>query len=127
MIVIQDFSEKAAPLHGLTQKNVCQTVFLILKQKLTLLHVVTYPQFHASARSINVGLGAVLEQDHYIIAYASCTLSKSEQNYSIIQKECLAIIYTTKQFRHYLLVRQLTLHTDHAPLHGYLVRERKAV
>ena len=37
-------------------------------------------------------------------------------NYSVIQKECLAIVYATKQFRHYLLGRQFQLCTDHAPL-----------
>ena len=64
----------------------------------------------------DVGLGAVLEQDNHVIAYASRTLTKSERNYSVIQKECLAIVYATKQFRHYLLGRQFQLHTDHAPL-----------
>ena len=127
---IQDFSKIAAPLHALTQNNArfnwddaCQAAFLSLKQKLIQPPVLTYPQFHTSASPFavytdasNVGLGAVLEQDHHVIAYASRTLSKSEQNYSIIQKECLAIVYATKQFRHYLLGRQFTLHTDHAPL-----------
>lgn len=64
----------------------------------------------------DVGLGAVLEQDNHVIAYASRTLTKAEKNYSVIQKECLAIVYATKQFRHYLLGRQFQLHTDHAPL-----------
>ena len=63
-----------------------------------------------------VGLGAVLEQDNHVIAYASHVLTKSERNYSMIQKKCLAIVYATKQFRHYLLGRQFQLCTDHAPL-----------
>ena len=62
------------------------------------------------------GLGAVIEQDNHVIAYASRTLSKSEQNYSMIQRECLAIVYALKQFRHYLLGRKFRLVTDHAPL-----------
>ena len=53
----------------------------------------------------DVGLGAILEQNNHVIAYASLVLSKSERNHSVIQKECLAIVYTTKQFRHYLLGR----------------------
>ena len=62
------------------------------------------------------GLGAVLEQDNHVIAYTSRTLTKCEQNYSVIQKECLAIVYALKQFRHYLLGRKFLLLTDHAPL-----------
>ena len=42
------------------------------------------------------GLGAVLEQNNQVIAYASCTLSKAEQNYSVIQRECKTILYALK-------------------------------
>ena len=34
----------------------------------------------------------------------------------LIQKECLAAVYATKQFRHYLLWRHFQLVTDHSPL-----------
>ena len=40
------------------------------------------------------GLKAVLEQDSLVIADTSRTLTKAEHNYSVIQKECLAVIYT---------------------------------
>ena len=63
-----------------------------------------------------VGLGAVLEQEGHVIGYASRTLSRSESNYSVIQRECLAIVWGMKQFRHYLLGRPFQLMTDHAPL-----------
>ena len=63
-----------------------------------------------------VGLGAVLEQGEHVIAYASRTLTKSESNFSVIPRECLAAVFGMKQFCHYLLGRSLTLMTDHAPL-----------
>ena len=127
---IECFSHIAAPLHALTQKNAtfcwteaCQQAFTTLKERLIQPPVLQYPQFHSMASQFvvytdasDVGLGAVLEQDNYVIAYASRILSKSEWNYSVIQKECLAIVYATKQFRHYLLGRQFQLCTDHAPL-----------
>ena len=94
-----------------------------MKPVLTQAPVLTYPDFSATAPSFvlqtdasAVGLGAVLEQGGHVIAYASRTLNKSESNYSVIQKECLAIIFGMKQFRHYLLGRAFTLMTDHTPL-----------
>ena len=63
-----------------------------------------------------MGLGCVLEQNDHVIAYASRALSKAEQQYSVIQKECLAAVFAMKQFRHYLLGRKFQLLTDHSPL-----------
>ena len=124
------FADIAAPLHALTQKGVSfqwttahDEAFSHLKSVLTQAPVLTYPDFSATAPPFvlqtdasAVGLGAVLEQGGHVIAYASRTLTKSESNYSVIQKECLAIIFDMKQFRHYLLSRAFTLMTDHAPL-----------
>lgn len=57
---------------------------------------------------------AVLEQGGHVVAYASRSLSKSEKQYSVIQKECLAAIYGMKHY--YLLGRFFILMTDHKPL-----------
>ena len=62
-----------------------------------------------------VGLGAILQQDGYVIGYVSRVLSKSEANYSVIQRECLALVYGMKQFQHYLLGCPFQLWTDHEP------------
>ena len=127
---IHHFSHIAAPLHALTQKNAtfnwtedCQHAFTTLKHNLLQPPILSYPHFHSTAKQFVVytdasdfGLGAVLEQNNCVIAYASRTLTKSERNYNVIQKECLAIVYATKQFRHYLLGRQFQIQTDHAPL-----------
>ena len=48
-------------------------------------------------------VGAVLEQEGHFIAYVSLSLTPSERNYSAIQRECLAAVYGTKQFRRYLM------------------------
>ena len=63
-----------------------------------------------------VGLGAVLEQDGHVVAYANRSLTHAERQYSVIERECLAVLYAVKQFRHYLLGRAFVLHTDHQPL-----------
>ena len=62
------------------------------------------------------GIGAVLEQDGHVVAYASRALMKSECHYSVIQKECLAAVYALKQFCHDLLGRRFQLVTDLALL-----------
>ena len=127
---IHQFSDIAAPLHSLTQKGVpfvwtpeCQTAFTTLKEKLTQAPILVYPRFDSEALPFvlqtdasSVGVGAVLEQGGKVVAYASRTLTKSERQYSVIQRECLATVYGMKQFRHYLLGRSFTLVTDHAPL-----------
>ena len=127
---IHKFSEIAAPLHQLTNKGVpfqwsesCQVAFNQLKQKLTEAPVLAYPQFGPSAEQFILqtdasatGIGAVLEQGGHVVAYASRTLSSSEKNYSVIQRECLAIIFALKQYRHYLLGCKFSLLTDHTPL-----------
>ena len=127
---VQNFADIAAPLHALTQKGVLfhrtpahDEAFGHLKSVLTQAPILTYPDFSTNAPAFVLqtdasaaGLGAVLEQGGHVIAYASQTLTKSESNYSVIQKECLAIVFGMKQFRHYLLGRSFTLMTDHAPL-----------
>ena len=51
-----------------------------------------------------------------MVAYASRSLTAPERQYSVIQRECLAVVYALKQFRHYLLGRHFQILTDHAPL-----------
>ena len=127
---VQNFADIAAPLYALTQKGVLfhwtpahYEVFGHLKSVLTQAPILTYPDFSTNAPAFVLqtdasaaGLGAMLEQGGHVIAYASRTLTKSESNYCVIQKKCLAIVFGMKQFRHYLLGRSFTLMTDHAPL-----------
>ena len=127
---ILGFSHIAKPLHTLTQKQVsfnwsdeCEAAFNTLKEKLVDAPVLAYPQFDKNSPlfvlqtdASAVGVGAVLEQGGHVIGYASRALNKAEQQYSVIQKECLAIVFAMKQFRHYLLGRSFELLTDHAPL-----------
>ena len=127
---IPNFADISKPLNDLTQKNVsfewsitCEAAFRALKAKLITAPILAYPQFHHNASQFVLqtdasasGLGAILEQSGHVIAYASRTLNKAEQQYSVIQKECLAAVYAMKQFCHYLLGRPFTLVTDHAPL-----------
>jgi len=116
---IHQFADIAAPLYQITNKGAvftwdkaCQLAFTQLKQKLTESPVLTYPSSTDQFMLLTDASATVLEQGGRVVAYASRTLSNSERNYSVIQRECLAIV----QFRHYLLGRKFQLVTDHAPL-----------
>ena len=138
---VNAFATVAAPLHSLTHKDTpfnwtteCDEAFRTLKQNLVQAPVLAYPRFDHNASvfvlqadASAAGLGAVLEQDGHVIAYASRGLNKSEQQYSVIQKECLAIVYALKQFRHYLLGRSFKITTDHAPLQWLSARKMEGL
>ena len=55
------------------------------------------------------------------VAYVSKKLLPRERNYSIMEKECLAIVWAVKQFNVYLYGTPFVLQTDHQPL-AYLNR-----
>ena len=67
-----------------------------------------------------VSIGAVLLQSYdnqyFPVAYASKKLTRSELNYSVIEKECLALIWAVKKFHVYLYGKEFILETDHQPL-----------
>jgi hypothetical protein len=68
------------------------------------------------------GLRAVILPDgcKKPVAFASRALSKSEQNYSQIDKEALSLVYGVKKFPTYLYGRKFTMVTDHKPLTSIL-------
>lgn len=96
--------------------------------------MLTYPdwekgKFKLMTDASQFAIGAVLSQGESShekpIAYASRTLNKAETNYSVIQKELLAIIWAVKHFRPYLYGRHFSIITDHRPL-TYLVGLKNA-
>ena len=67
------------------------------------------------------GLGAVLTQQGQPIAFASRTLTETEQRYSQIEKECLGLVFGCMKFDQYLHGREfITALTDHKPLETIL-------
>lgn len=104
-----------------------QQAFETIKKELCSERVLTH--FDPSASLIltvdasPVGFAAVLSQVgrdrvEKPLAFASRSLSKSEENYSQLHKEATAIIFGIKKFHQYLYGREdpFILRTDHRPL-----------
>ncbi|HBK71150.1 MAG TPA: hypothetical protein DDZ39_05755 [Flavobacteriaceae bacterium] len=129
---IPNFAKIASPLFDLTKKNdntlwteKHQESFEELKNRLIHFPVLRFPDmnkdFIIMTDASGYAIGAVLGQkdemlkDH-VIAYASRILKSHEVNYSVIEKEALAIVYSVKQFHHYIWSRKIILYTDQRPL-----------
>ncbi|UYV84707.1 K02A2.6-like, partial [Cordylochernes scorpioides] len=128
---IENFAEKAAPLHGVLKKDNKfmwnsdqQDAFDSLKKALMSEPVLAYfeeqlpTELHTDASGY--GIGAVLVQinngKERPVGYASRTLSKAEKNYSTTERECLAAIWAINKFRPYLFGREFVIVTDHHAL-----------
>ena len=128
---IPNFAELAAPLHQLTQKSrkflwtkECRNAFQKLKEKFTEAPILGFSRFDAPfilyTDASDYGIGSVLSQKidgtERVIAYASRLLSKVERRGPTTEKEALAVVWSVKHFRPYLLGHRFVLITDHQPL-----------
>ena len=120
----------AQPLTALTGKDTpfswtqrCQEAFDSLKIALTAAPVLAYPGFSLEfilyTDALSHSLGAVLAQiqngREVVIACSSRVLTVPERNYSITEKDVLAVD-GIKQFTHYLQNNHFVICTDHAAL-----------
>jgi hypothetical protein len=62
------------------------------------------------------GLGCVLMQDGYVVAYASRQLRKHEAHYLTHDLELAAVVHALKIWRHYLKGKRCELYRDHKSL-----------
>ena len=120
-----------APLNSLLKKNVPwrwtkteDNAFMAAKNLLlnsrTLVHYDETLPLVLSCDASSYGAGAVLSHvingKHQPIAFASCTLTETQRNYSQLEKEAFSIIFGLKRFHQYLCGRSFTILTDHRPL-----------
>ena len=128
---VKNFANIAAPLHALMKKDVAfewtpeaQESFTALKLALTSPPVLAMPNdtgkftldTDASEKTIGAVLSQVQDGNERVIAYASRSLDRREQNYCVTRKKLLAIVYILKYFKQYLLGRTFGVRTDHAAL-----------
>lgn len=62
--------------------------------------------------SVNV-IGAILSQQGRSIVYFNENLNDAREIYSVYDQEFYAIIQALKNWRHYLLLKEFVLYTDH--------------
>ena len=62
------------------------------------------------------GLGAVLLKESKPVMYMSRALTETEQRYSNIERELLAIVFAFERLNHYTFGRTITVQSDHQPL-----------
>jgi hypothetical protein len=136
--LIEDYSTHVAPLTNLTKKAVkfewtqeCQDGLNALKEKLTSFPCLLPPDwnkpFHVYCDVSEVAVGSALCQPNedgkdHPIAFASKQLTNAERNYTTTERECLAMVFSVKKFRHYLLMNPVVFFVDHMALR-YIVNK----
>jgi len=105
---IKDYAKIAKPLCNLLNKDSvfnfdedCMNAFEILKEKLIYAPIITAPnwKYHfelmcdASDYAVGAVLGQRKEKIFYVIHYASKVLNDAQSNYTITEKELLAIVH----------------------------------
>ncbi|CAM5155407.1 unnamed protein product, partial [Natator depressus] len=130
---VPHFASITAPLTELLTKdsprrvhwsNECETAFRTIKERLCSNPILFSPDFHhdfiVQTDASGVGLGAVLSQEvdgeEDPIVNLSRKLFPRERNYSVVEKEALAVKWAVDALRYYLLGAPFILVTDHAPL-----------
>eukprot|EP00253_Pinus_taeda_P017248 PITA_17248 len=77
-------------------------------------------QTEISSDASDTAIGAVLGQEEdrkpYAIYYISKNLSPAELNYTITEKEFLAVIHAVNKFKHYITGYHVILYTDHSAI-----------
>ena len=129
---IENFATVMEPLNRCLRKDIkfCwsheqQIAFDRIKQCIVNATALALPnfdkQFILRTDSSDLGLGAVLAQEdeennERPIAFASRTLTRTEQSYHATEKECLSIVWSLKKFESYLDGQSFILQTDNQAL-----------
>ncbi|GFV25572.1 retrovirus-related Pol polyprotein from transposon 17.6 [Trichonephila clavipes] len=124
---IPKYADICEPLYRLNKKGAkfnwsteAQDSFDKIKRALTEAPVLQLrnftEQFNLFTDASGVGMGAVLNQNHRPIAFASRTLNKAERNYTVTERECLAVIWALNKFKTYFVSLPVKVITDHAAL-----------
>nr|GEU56197.1 reverse transcriptase domain-containing protein [Tanacetum cinerariifolium] len=109
----------------------CVEAFQTLKRKLTKAPISIAPDwdmhFELMCDASDFAIGAVLgqHQDKHFrpIHYASKTMTEAESNYTIMEKEMVAVVYAFEKFWSYLIMNKSIVYTTIPPLNIYFPRK----
>ena len=94
-----------------------QNAFEAIKQVITTLPVLAYfdktKKHTIQCDASKKGLSAVLLQESKPVMYVSRALTETEQRYSNIERELLAIVFALERLNHYTFGRTVTVQSDH--------------
>ncbi|XP_075095107.1 uncharacterized protein LOC142173419 [Nicotiana tabacum] len=137
---IKDFSKISSPLCRLLEKdvtfkfdNACLKAFEELKGRLVTAPIIIGPDwaqpFELMCDASDIAIGAVLGQRRdkifHSIYYASKTMNPAQMNYTVTEKELLAVVWAFDKFRSYLVGTKVIVYTDHSAIR-YLFEKKDA-
>ena len=71
------------------------------------------PPFEIETGALGYVVGAVLTQHGHSMAYHSETLSNAVHKYPTYDKKMYSIVQVCRQWKHYILRKEMVIHTDH--------------
>ena len=115
---------KSVGMNFVSWSKQCESAVEQLKQALQNAQILGYPNdtdpYTLTTNASLFGIGAIISQRQQwcerVFAYASITLSKTQQNYSATKRELFATDFFTQNFKNYLLGQTFLIVTDHRAL-----------
>ena len=118
-----------APLYDLLKNNVpfvwdksCQDAFTFVKDLLSSAPILKIPGVNdrliLETDACNTGVGVCLKfvdsrtNKEHIIGFGSHKFTTSENNWNIIEKECFAVVFGLRQYRHFLIGAKFVIKVD---------------
>ncbi|GFS61127.1 retrovirus-related Pol polyprotein from transposon 17.6 [Trichonephila clavipes] len=92
-----------------------QKAFSVVKAAITKAPVLKLP-FELFTDASSIVVGAVLNQEQRPVVFTSHPPSNAERNYTVTERECLAVVWALNKFRTYLGSLPIKVITDHAAL-----------
>ena len=137
---IKDFSKISTPLCRLLEKDAnfdfdesCISAFYEIKSRLVTTPIMLTPNWNndyeimcdASDYAMGVVLGQRTEKIFKAIYYAIKTFNETQENYSTIEKEMLAMVFSCEKSKPYISGSHVIIHTNHAAIR-YLMAKKEA-